>query len=271
VISFKAASLSRIHGAAALQQLLVARWVADIRANQAVRVLQGARPVASFVRLGTAVHRLAAHAATLPSTSQVRWRGPMSLCVGVKNSVSCGLFRVYTVLRGALCPVDVQYKGLRQSDTVLMLTWLQARTQLARDKSVAARRMFHRSARYLLHTLTLEALGLGAWVAGSTAGLLGVPGGQSCNLYEQDRAASSTDAIVESAEMVRKEVGEALAALFVDPATAVRQGHGLQGAAWAAARAVPGAIRRPLGAAAAAVQKTCIGMQQAVEYTLPSD
>jgi hypothetical protein len=73
-MDFKAASLQQVHGVSALLRLLCGRWVADIRANQAVRVLEGAKPVASFVRLGSAVHRLAAHAATLPVNSQVRWR-----------------------------------------------------------------------------------------------------------------------------------------------------------------------------------------------------
>ena len=71
-IDFKTASLQSVHGAQALLRLLIGRWVADIRANQAVRVLEGATPVASFVRLGSAVHRLASHAATLPVNSQVR-------------------------------------------------------------------------------------------------------------------------------------------------------------------------------------------------------
>jgi hypothetical protein len=72
VLRFKAAALRRVHGAAALAQLLAAHWLADIRANQAVQVLAGAKPVAAFVRLGTAVHRLAADAAALPATVQVR-------------------------------------------------------------------------------------------------------------------------------------------------------------------------------------------------------
>ena len=70
-VEFKAASLQRVHGAEALLRLLAARWLMDIRSNQAVRVLEGATPVASFVRLGTAVHRLAAHAATMPMVTQV--------------------------------------------------------------------------------------------------------------------------------------------------------------------------------------------------------
>ena len=70
-IDFKKASLYSVHGVQALLRLLIGRWVADIRSNHAVRVLEGATPVASFVRLGTAVHRLAAHAATLPVNSQV--------------------------------------------------------------------------------------------------------------------------------------------------------------------------------------------------------
>lgn len=70
-VEFKAASLQRVHGAEALLRLLAGRWLADIRSNQAVRVLEGATPVASFVRLGTAVHRLASHAATMPIATQV--------------------------------------------------------------------------------------------------------------------------------------------------------------------------------------------------------
>lgn len=70
-IEFKAASLQCVHGAEALLRLLAGRWLADIRSNQAVRVLEGATPVASFVRLGTAVHRLASHAATMPIAKQV--------------------------------------------------------------------------------------------------------------------------------------------------------------------------------------------------------
>lgn len=71
VLTFKAAHLRRVHGAAALSTLLLQHWLADIRANQAVRVLAGATPVAAFVRLGSAVHRLAADAVALPATAQV--------------------------------------------------------------------------------------------------------------------------------------------------------------------------------------------------------
>ena len=70
-LRFKAATLRRVHGAAALVQLLASHWLADIRANQTTRVLAGATPVAAFVRLGTAVHRLASDAAALPATVQV--------------------------------------------------------------------------------------------------------------------------------------------------------------------------------------------------------
>ena len=131
---------------------------------------------------------------------------------------------------------------------------------------MVARRQLHRNARYLLHTLTLEALGLGAWVAGGTAGLLGV---SVPSATAAEEAGERGNVFVESADLIRKEVGAALFALLSRPAAAVQQGQGLHGAAWAAATAVPQAIRRPLGATAAAMQKTCIGMQQAVEYTLP--
>eukprot|EP00892_Ulva_mutabilis_P006810 jgi/Ulvmu1/4500/UM002_0226.1 len=210
-VEFKAASLQRVHGAEALLRLLAARWLSDIRSNQAARVLEGATPVASFVRLGAAVHRLAAHAATMPISTQ------------------------------------------RQS-------------RPEREETVVARRQLHRNARYLLHTLTLEALGLGAWVAGGTAGLLGV---EVLSTAATGEVAEQGNVFLESADLIRKEVGAALFALLSRPAAAMQQGQGLHGAAWAAATAVPQAIRRPLGATAAAMQRTCIGMQHAVEYTLP--
>ena len=72
VLSFKAAALRRVHGAAAVGSLLLAQWLADIRANQTVRVLAGATPVAGFVRVGTAVHRLAADVSAVPMATRVR-------------------------------------------------------------------------------------------------------------------------------------------------------------------------------------------------------
>ena len=131
---------------------------------------------------------------------------------------------------------------------------------------MVARRQLHRNVRYLLHTLTLEALGLGAWVAGGTAGLLGVDVSSTVGGGE---VTDKGNVFMESADLIRKEVGAGLFALLSRPATAMQQGQGLHKAAWAAATAVPQAIRRPLGATAAAMQRTCVGMQQAVEYTLP--
>ena len=137
----------------------------------------------------------------------------------------------------------------------------QVTTQSEWQETVLARRLVHRSARHLLHTLTLEALGLGAWVAGGTAGMLGVevqPEGAKA-------IGGKGNVFVQSADLVRREVGASLATLFTAPQTAINQGRGVHGAALAAAKAMPNAIMKPLGATAAAVQKTCVGMQNAVE------
>lgn len=138
---------------------------------------------------------------------------------------------------------------------------VQVTTQLEWQETVLARRQLHRSARHLLHTLTLEALGLGAWVAAGTAGMLGVevqPEGAKA-------AAGKGNVLVQSADLIRREVGTSLAKLFTAPQTAINQGQGVHGAALAAAKAMPNAIMKPLGATAAAVQKTCVGMQHVVE------
>lgn len=138
---------------------------------------------------------------------------------------------------------------------------MQVTTQLEWQETVLARRLLHRSARHLLHTLTLEALGLGAWVAGSTAGILGV----EVQAERTGALAAKNNMLLESADLIRREVGTSLAALFTAPQAAINQGQGVHGAALAAAKAMPNAIIKPLGATAAAVQKTCVGMQHAVE------
>lgn len=72
VVRFKAASLQNVHSARALATLLCDQWLADIRSNQAVQMLEGAKPVAAFVRLGAAVHEVASRAVALPQITQVR-------------------------------------------------------------------------------------------------------------------------------------------------------------------------------------------------------
>jgi hypothetical protein len=131
--------------------------------------------------------------------------------------------------------------------------------------------MLHRSARMLLHTLALEALGLGAWVAGSAAEVLGAGPGDEL-LDEEDEATQGSlraRSIAGSADAIRRELGSALAALFLEPMGAVRRGEGVGVAAQMAAGAVPGAMRRPVSAAATAMHRTCLDMQRAVSSTLP--
>ena len=144
-----------------------------------------------------------------------------------------------------------------------------------REETVAARRMLHRSARHLLHTLALEALGFGAWVSGGAAGALGAR-----NIAEEQEAAENVTGcrqpglrgvLARNADAVRRELGAALAALFTAPAEAVRRGEGGLAAARIAAGTVPGIVSRPMGAAAAAVQRTLVDMQTAVEANLPRD
>jgi hypothetical protein len=138
-----------------------------------------------------------------------------------------------------------------------------------REETVAARRTLHRSARHLLHTLALEALGLGAWISGGAAGALGARGAAAVEAAAAEDAAPEGAprglAFARSADAVRRELGAALAALFSEPYGALRRGEGSFTAARVAAGAVPGVIYRPVGAAAAAVQRTCFDMQQAVE------
>jgi hypothetical protein len=138
---------------------------------------------------------------------------------------------------------------------------VQVTNQMEWQQTVLARRLLHRSARHLLHTLTLEALGLGAWVAGSTAGMLGVEVQPDSH---NKLVMGNGNLLVESADLIRREVGTSLVKLFTAPQTAISQGRGVHGAALAAARAMPNAIMKPLGATAAAVQKTCVGMQHVV-------
>lgn len=143
-----------------------------------------------------------------------------------------------------------------------------------REECVAARRMLHRSARHLLHTLTLEALGLGACLSGNAAVAFGAAALPADSADADDTAESGSAAagrLTRNAETVRREVGRALAALFVEPVEAVRRGQGWPQAARLAAAAVPGVICRPVGAAAAAVQSTCVGMKRAVQSSLPRE
>lgn len=71
VVRFKAASLQNVHSARALATLLCDQWLADMRSNQAVQMLEGAKPVAAFVRLGAAVHEVASRAVALPNIAKV--------------------------------------------------------------------------------------------------------------------------------------------------------------------------------------------------------
>ena len=149
-----------------------------------------------------------------------------------------------------------------------------ARRSGQRQDAVAARRMLHRSARHLLHTLALEALGLGAWVAGGAADAFGAGGAKVAGDDDEAEAAPEQRpgrlaSMVRNADGVRRELGAALAALFVEPLGAVRRGEGVAAAAQMAAGALPGAVRRPIGAAAAAVQQTCVDAQNAMGVALP--
>jgi hypothetical protein len=239
-IDFKAASLQSVHGVQALLRLLEEYWVSDIRANQVVRLLEGAKPVASIVRVGSAVHRLASHAATLPMNSQV-CSSTVSLHDGKPGS---------TLSTAEAC--------MQISTPVI----LQVTNQIEWQQIVLARRQLHRSVRHLLHTLTLETLGLGAWVAGSTAGMLGVQVQPDSHVK---LVSGKGNVLMDSADLIRREVGTSLATLFIAPQVAINQGRGVHGAALAAAKAMPNAIMKPLGATAAAVQKTCMGLQHAVD------
>lgn len=134
--------------------------------------------------------------------------------------------------------------------------------------------MLHRSARHLLHTLALEALGLGAWVAGGAADALGAGGPRAAADDDETEAAAEERpgrlaSVARNADGVRRELGAALAALFTEPLSAMRRGEGVAAAAQMAAGAVPGAVRRPIGAAAAAVQQTCVDVQHAMGAALP--
>jgi len=68
---------------------------------------------------------------------------------------------------------------------------------------------------------------------------------------------------VQSAERISQAVGRSVAALFVDPVTALRRGHASQ-AARMALTAVPTAIAAPAAAAASVVRYTCVALQHAV-------
>jgi hypothetical protein len=147
--------------------------------------------------------------------------------------------------------------------------WVQgARQPSKRQEAVAARRMLHRSARLLLYTLALEALGLGVWAAGSAAELLGAVPEEMLD-EETSQGTLKALGIAGNADAIRRELGSTLAALFLEPMEAVRRGESVAVAAQMAAGAVPGALRRPVGAAATAVHRTCLDMQRALSSTLP--
>ena len=154
-----------------------------------------------------------------------------------------------------------------------------------RAEAAAARRTAHRSARRLLHTLALEALGLGAWLSGSAADALGAgesgtEGAPSPSPSPSDNVHSVQTAVpsgagigqvsvgrtfARSADSVRRELSAALAALVSEPYGAAKRGEGLWRVARRAAAAVPGVVTKPSGAAAAAVQRACLDMQQAAQ------
>jgi hypothetical protein len=69
---------------------------------------------------------------------------------------------------------------------------------------------------------------------------------------------------VQAADNVSRAMGRTVAALFVDPVQALRQGQGVTGAACMAITAVPTAMAAPVAAAASAVQYTCVALQQAL-------
>ena len=137
-----------------------------------------------------------------------------------------------------------------------------------REEWAAARRNLERSSRRLLQTLVLEALGLGAWLSGNAAGTFRNNADVAPATYGE-RGSSVGEGVVRSADTVAREVGDALAALVLEPARAVRRGEGWPEAARLAAGAAPGVLFRPVGAAAAAVQQVCLQTQQAVQATVP--
>lgn len=71
VVRFKAVSLKNVHGIHAVLTLLGDCWISDIRSNQAVQMLEGAKPVAGLVRVGHALHEMASRAAALPVIAKV--------------------------------------------------------------------------------------------------------------------------------------------------------------------------------------------------------
>ena len=56
-VHFVRAAVRDVHGLHALTAALTRDWATDIRAHQTARVLEGATPVAGFVRVGTAAVR----------------------------------------------------------------------------------------------------------------------------------------------------------------------------------------------------------------------
>lgn len=94
-IHFKRASLRNVTGVPAALKTLASDWAADIRANQTARLLEGATPVAGFVRLGAAAQRLATDLASLPRNTAVRALMCIFLCFFASGTLLVSGVRLY--------------------------------------------------------------------------------------------------------------------------------------------------------------------------------
>ncbi|KAL0044023.1 hypothetical protein WJX82_003156 [Trebouxia sp. C0006] len=128
------------------------------------------------------------------------------------------------------------------------------------NNDVAFTRQLRRGVTTLARAVTLEALGLGASVAGGADFVL--RGGSGSG---SDHPAGLKEGLKQAAQGLSSGLETAASALVYSPVRSVKEGEGVGTAVVRAIRAAPGAIAAPASAAAAATRVTLLGMRNALD------
>ncbi|KAL3156294.1 hypothetical protein ABBQ32_012565 [Trebouxia sp. C0010 RCD-2024] len=128
------------------------------------------------------------------------------------------------------------------------------------NSDVALTRQLRRGVTSLARAVTLEALGLGASVAGGADFVL--RGGSGVG---SEHPAGLKEGLKQAAQGLSSGLETAASALVYSPVRSVQEGHGLGQAVARAIRNAPGAIAAPAAAAAAATRVTFLGMRNALD------
>ncbi|KAA6418149.1 MAG: Autophagy-related 2 [Trebouxia sp. A1-2] len=128
------------------------------------------------------------------------------------------------------------------------------------NNDVALTRQLRRGVTTLARAVTLEALGLGASVAGGADFVLRGGSGSGA-----DHPAGLKEGLKQAAQGLTSGLETAASALVYSPVRSVKEGEGVGTAVVRAIRAAPGAIAAPASAAAAATRVTLLGMRNALD------